>query len=76
MVLRLLLDENYFLSFNVSCKVHSYIFASLIFTFDIYDQKQYIDFIRPNLQIFIENELISGSHISFHDKRVMEKLGK
>ena len=30
----------------------------LIFTFDIYDQKQYLDLIRPNLQIFIEDELI------------------
>ena len=31
----------------------------LLFPFGIYDQKQYLDFIKPNLQIFIEDDLIT-----------------
>ena len=40
------------------CLVRLFSLLELIFTFDIYDQNQYLDFIRPNLQIFIEDELI------------------
>ena len=40
------------------CLVRLFNLLELIFTFDIYDQNQYLDFIRPNLQIFIEDELI------------------
>ena len=40
------------------CLVKLFNLLDLIFTFDIYDQNQYLDFIRPNLQIFIEDELI------------------
>ena len=40
------------------CLVKLFNLLDIIFTFDIYDQKQYLDFIRPNLQIFIEDELI------------------
>ena len=46
------------LSNTYLCLVKLFNLLDLIFTFDIYDQKQYLDFIRPNLQIFIENELI------------------
>ena len=40
------------------CLVKLFNLLDIIFTFDIYDQNQYLDFIRPNLQIFIEDELI------------------
>ena len=46
------------LSNTYLCLVKLFNLLDLIFTFDIYDQKQYLDFIRPNLQIFIEDELI------------------
>ena len=44
------------LSNTYLCLVKLFNLLDLIFTFDIYDQKQYLDFIRPNLQIFIEDE--------------------
>ena len=40
------------------CLVKLFNLLDIIFTFDIYDQNQYLDFIRSNLQIFIEDELI------------------
>ena len=46
------------LSNTYICLVKLFNLLDLIFTFDIYDQNQYLDFIRPNLQIFIEDELI------------------
>ena len=42
-----------------NCLVKLLDLLGLLFTFDIYDQKQYLDFIKPNLQIFIEDELIT-----------------
>ena len=41
------------------CLVKLFKLLGLLFTFEIYDQKQYLDFIKPNLQIFIEDELIT-----------------
>jgi len=40
------------------CLVKLFNLLELLFTFDIYDQKQYLDFIKLNLQIFIEDDLI------------------
>ena len=42
-----------------NCLVKLFKLLEILFTFDIYDQKQYLDFIKPNLQIFIEDELIT-----------------
>ena len=44
---------------NYHCLVKLFKLLELLFTFGIYDQKQYLDFIKPNLQIFIEDELIT-----------------
>ena len=47
------------LSNTYYCLVKLFKLLELLFTFDIYDQKQYLDFIKPNLQIFIEDDLIT-----------------
>ena len=47
------------LSNTYFCLVKLFKLLELLFTFDIYDQKQYLDFIKPNLQIFIEDDLIT-----------------
>ena len=47
------------LSNTYNCLIKLFKLLDLLFTFDIYDQKQYLDFIKPNLQIFIEDDLIT-----------------
>ena len=47
------------LSNTYYCLVKLFKLLEILFTFDIYDQKQYLDFIKPNLQIFIEDDLIT-----------------
>ena len=47
------------LSNTYHCLVKLFKLLALLFTFEIYDQKQYLDFIKPNLQIFIKHELIT-----------------
>ena len=42
-----------------NCLVKLFKLLEILFMLDIYDQKQYLDFIKPNLQIFIEDELIT-----------------
>ena len=44
---------------NYYCLVKLFNLLILLFTFEIHDQKQYLDFIKPNLQIFIGHELIT-----------------
>ena len=47
------------LSNTYNCLVKLFKLLEILFMFDVYDQKQYLDFIKPNLQIFIEDELIT-----------------
>ena len=47
------------LSNTYYCLVKLFKLLEILFTFEIYDQKQYLDFIKPNLQIFIEDDLIT-----------------